>query len=55
MCFEFFLAFLGLIKKQPLWPKGSRMSLIRAGSYLAANIAGVVFIKLLGVSRNEIY
>lgn len=55
LAFEFFLAFLRFLKKQPLWPKGSRMSLIRAVSYLAANIAGVVFIKLLGVSRNEIY
>ena len=55
LCFEFFLAFLRLIKKSPLWEKGKRMPLIRAGGYLAANAAGVIFIKLLGVQRNEIY
>ncbi len=32
-----------------------RMSTLRAFSYLAANIAGMVFISLLGVKRNEIY
>ena len=55
LCFEFLQAFIRLVKKQPLWPKGSRMPLIRASSYLIANIAGLVFINLLGVKRNEIY
>lgn len=55
LCFECLSAFQRLVKKQPLWEKGHRMSLIRAASYLIANVCGLVFIKLLGVGRNEIY
>jgi len=55
LCFEFLSAFLRLIKREKLWPRGKRMPLIRACAYLGANILGVVFIKLLGVQRNEIY
>ena len=53
--FEALSAFYRLIKREGLWPKGKRMPLIRAASYLAANVLGIVFIKLLGVQRNEIY
>lgn len=55
LCFEFLGAFICIIKKKPIWPKGKRMSLIRAASYFAANVLGVISIKLMGVTRNEIY
>lgn len=53
--FEALAAFHRLIKREGLCPKGKRMPLIRAVSYLVANILGIIFIKLLGVQRNEIY
>ena len=55
LCLEFLSAFNRLIRKEPLFLKPKRMSLIRAFSYLGANILGVLFIKLLKVQRNEIY
>ena len=53
--FEALAAFHRLIKREGLWPKGKRMPLIRSVSYLITNILGIIFIKLLGVQRNEIY
>lgn len=55
LCFEFLTVFIRLIKRQPLCPSEKRMSLIRAACYLASNILGIIFIKLLGVQRNEIF
>ena len=55
LAFEFLSIFIRLIKREALLPKAGRMSLIRSLSYLGANISGVIFIKLLGVQRNEIY
>ena len=55
LAFEFLSAFIRMLKHQPIIAMDKRMPLIRALSYLAANGAGIVFIKLLGVQRNEIY
>ncbi len=51
--FELITVFMRLIKRQPL--KLKSMSMLRAISYLAANIGGMIFISLLNVKRNEIY
>lgn len=53
LCFELLAIFMRLIKRQPLMLRS--MSLLRAASYLAANIGGMLFISQLGVKRNEIY
>jgi len=55
LCFECMGALLRLLKKQPLFPKEKRMSLYRSLGYLAANIAGMLYIDRLGVKRNEIF
>ena len=53
LCFEALYLFLDFIKNKKLRLKS--MSGIRAGSYLLANLGGIVLINLLGVKRNEIY
>ena len=55
LCYEGLAALYRLIKKQPLYPAGRRMRLRRALGYTAANLAGLVFIRLLPVRRHEIY
>ena len=44
-----------LIARERLWPKGQRMPLCRALGYTAANIGGVLLMKLLGVPNQSIY
>ena len=55
ICFEGIEVFFRLIKRSPILPKERRASFIRSLSYLAANVAGILFIRILGISRNEIY
>ncbi|MEI3085763.1 MAG: hypothetical protein V8S87_07035 [Oscillospiraceae bacterium] len=44
-----------LIARERLWPKGQRMPLCRAIGYTAANIGGVLLMKLLEVLSQSIY
>ena len=55
LCYEGLAALYRLSKKQPLYPAGRRMRLRRVLGYTAANLAGLVFIRLLPVRRHEIY
>ncbi len=55
LCYEGLTALYRLIRKQPLYPPGRRMRLRRVLGYTAANLAGLVFIRLLPVRRHEIY
>ena len=55
LCYEALTALYRHIKKQPLYPAGHRMRLRRVLGYTAANLAGLVFIRLLPVRRHEIY
>lgn len=55
LCYEGLAALYRLIRKQPLYPPGRRMRLRRVLGYTAANLAGLVFIRLLPVRRHEIY
>ena len=55
LCYEGLTALYRLIRKQPLYPPGRRMRLRRVLDYTAANLAGLVFIRLLPVRRHEIY
>ena len=52
---EFISALRRLIAREKLWPKGRRMPLCRALGYTAANIGGVLLMKLLGVPNQSIY
>ena len=53
LCYETLCIGFHFIKHKKL--KIKTMSTMRACAYLAANIAGIVFINLLGVKRNEIF
>ena len=53
LCFEALWQLRGWIKNRKLSLKSA--SSIRAIAYFAANVAGILFINLLGVKRNEIY
>lgn len=53
LCFEALWQLTGWIKNRKLSLKSA--SAIRAIAYFAANVAGILFINLLGVKRNEIY
>ena len=53
LCFELLGIALHFVRHKELRLKS--MSLLRACAYLAANAAGVIFINLLGVKRNEIF
>jgi len=53
LCFEVLRILADFIKSRKLNLKS--MSSIRAAAYLLANLAGIVFISLLDVKRNEIY
>ena len=55
LCYEGLSALYRFAQKQPLYPKGQRMRLLRALGYTAANLGGLVFIHLLPVRRHEIY
>ena len=52
---EFISALRRLLAREKLWPKGRRMPLCRALGYTAANIGGVLLMKLLGVPNQSIY
>ena len=52
---EFISALRRLITREALWPKGRRMPLYRALGYTAANIGGVLLMKLLNVPNQSIY
>lgn len=52
---EFISALRRLLAREKLWPKGQRMPLCRALGYTAANIGGVLLMKLLGVPNQSIY
>ena len=52
---EFVSALRRLIAREKLWPKGQRMPLFRALGYTAANIGGVLLMKLLKVPNLSIY
>lgn len=52
---EFISALRRLIAREKLWPKGQRMPLWRALGYTAANIGGVLLMKLLNVPNMSIY
>ena len=52
---EFVSALRRLIAREKLWPKGRRMPLCRALGYTAANIGGVLLMKLLDVPNMSIY
>lgn len=52
---EFISALCRLLAREKLWPKGQRMPLCRALGYTAANIGGVLLMKLLGVPNQSIY
>ena len=52
---EFVSALRRLIAHEKLWPKGQRMPLYRALGYAAANIGGVLLMKLLNVPNQSIY
>ncbi len=52
---EFISALRCLIAREKLWPKGQRMPLYRALGYTAANIGGVLLMKLLNVPNMSIY
>lgn len=52
---EFISALRRLIAREKLWPKGRRMPLFRALGYTAANIGGVLLMKLLAVPNMSIY
>ena len=52
---EFVSALRRLIAHEKLWPKGQRMPLYRALGYAAANIGGVLLMKLLDVPNQSIY
>ena len=52
---EFISALRRLIAREKLWPKGQRMPLYRALGYTAANIGGVLLMKLLNVPNMSIY
>ena len=51
---EFISALRRLLAREKLWPKGRRMPLCRALGYTAANIGGVLLMKLLGVPNQSI-
>lgn len=52
---EFISALRRLLAREKLWPKGRRMPLCRALGYTAANIGGVLLMKLLDVPNQSIY
>ena len=52
---EFISALRRLIAREKLWPKGRRMPLCRALGYTAANIGGVLLMKLLDIPNMSIY
>ncbi len=52
---EFISALRRLVAREKLWPKGQRMPLWRALGYAAANIGGVLLMKLLNVPNMSIY
>lgn len=52
---EFISALRRLLVHEKLWPKGQRMPLCRALGYAAANIGGVLLMKLLKVPNMSIY
>lgn len=52
---DFISALRRLLAREKLWPKGRRMPLCRALGYTAANIGGVLLMKLLGVPNQSIY
>ena len=52
---EFISALRRLLAHEKLWPKGQRMPLCRALGYTAANIGGVLLMKLLAVPNQSIY
>ena len=52
---EFISALRRLLAREKLWSKGRRMPLCRALGYTAANIGGVLLMKLLGVPNQSIY
>ena len=52
---EFISALRRLLAREKLWPKGRRMPLCRSLGYTAANIGGVLLMKLLGVPNQSIY
>lgn len=52
---EFISALRRLLAHEKLWPRGRRMPLCRALGYTAANIGGVLMMKLLKVPNISIY
>lgn len=52
---EFFLAFRRMLYRQKPWSKENCTGLLRALSYGAANLLGLIAINLLNVSNNSIY
>ena len=55
LCYEGLYALRRIIKREKPWPKGKRMRLWRVLAYTAANLLGLVFIRLLPVRHYEIY
>lgn len=53
LCYEVLSLGFHFLKHREIKPKS--MSTVRACAYFAANVAGVLFINLLGVKRNEIF
>ena len=55
LCYEGLRALRCLLRGQKPWPKGKRMRLRRVLAYTAANLLGLVVIRLLPVRHFEIY
>ena len=55
LCYEGLCALRRILKREKPWPKGGRMRLWRVLAYTAANLLGLVFIRLLPVRHFSIY
>lgn len=55
LCCEGLCALCRVLKHEKPWPKGSRMRLWRVLAYTAANLLGLLFIRLLPVRHFSIY